>query len=119
MSEEIIKADALTGPQITDGVYRSKEPAGFDVFTAESYYYDSNFKPCEREKGLALILKSNGITKWFLRYGARLQDRDEKPKEKFLEVDEQIFGLYKGYLVQGNYAGFTMANQLISERGFN
>ena len=104
-------------PEEVEGVYRTKVSTEFDVFTAENYYYDSNFKPCEREKALAKMMKSNGITKLFLRFGARLQDRDERPKEKFIEVDEQIWGLYKGYLEQGNYAGFTMANQLISERG--
>ena len=102
-----------------EGVYITKVADEFDVFTAENYYYDSNFKSCEREQALAKTMKSNGITKYFVRYGAKLQDRDEKPKEKFLMVDEEIWGLYKGYLEQGNYAGFTMANKLISERGFN
>lgn len=102
-----------------DGVYRAKTPNGFDVFTAENYYYDNNFKACERDQALCKIMKSNGITKLYLRCGSKLQDRDERPKEKFIEVDEEIWGLYKGYLEHGNYAGFTMANRLISERGLN
>ena len=106
-------------PEEVEGVYRAKTPKVFDVFTAENYYYDSNFKPCDREQSLAKTMKSNGITKFFVRYGAKLQDRDQKPKEKFIMVDEEIWGLYKGYLEHGNYAGFTMANQLISERGYN
>lgn len=106
-------------PEEVEGIFRAKPQEAFDIFTAEQYYFDSNFKSCEREKALANMMKSNGETRFFLRYGAKLQDREERPKEKFLQVDEQIWGLYKGYLEQGNYAGYTMANQLISERGYN
>jgi hypothetical protein len=106
--------------EMTDGVFNFKKVDGFDIYTAEDYYYDFQFKATElRELAFAKMSKSNGITKYYVRYGTKLQDREDRPKERFLEVDEEVWGLYKGYLTTGEYAGYTMANRLIAERGYN
>jgi hypothetical protein len=106
--------------EMTDGIFKFKKVDGFDIYTAEDYYYNANFKATDtRESAFAKMSKSNGVIKYYLRYGVKLQDKDERPKERFLEVDEEVWGLYKGYLSNGEYAGYTMANRLIAERGYN
>lgn len=108
---------------MTEGIYQTgKIRTGYDPYTAEYYYYDTKFRDTlDREQAVGFITKSNGVTLHYLRFATKLVDPNQSNRiaGNFIKVDEEIFGMYRGYIEKGNYAGYVEANSLISLRGYN
>jgi hypothetical protein len=96
--------------------------SGAAVENKEWRYYGEEFTPTTvKDKALCYTVeKTDGSFSYFVRYTKSLIDpsQGEKITGNFMQVDVDIFSLYKGFLAEGQFAGFTEANKLIRQRGF-